>query len=361
MTDFNAFLKNEDKEFFERFLNREFFEREVFGAPTREGLERNLLHVFDSILIDPRYGKFLNFTLMKSYDHLNISKIAEALRERLARTIKIAIGKYYTEDAQVDEIMRSSYVTLFITSLAADYLSNFRESFLRAIGDTFTNAAATFAESELPIAAREAFTGTRTRQSILTFSGHIVATKPDQIKLRVSQAQIAKERKIEAAKKALEKDKRAFEGLKKNIKAIAIARSQTAQILGSFSAERVREIVVNEDGKETDAKRILQYLPSGEEVLTLLDRQKRAFSLAATDLAREEHTRAIKYLMHIYGNNSAAALAEKERKTKDDLPRMEAHIAREDAALEAMREKRLENFDDGLARIYEVILYNLAS
>jgi putative hemolysin len=76
-------------------------------------------------------------------------------------------------------------------------------------------------------------------------------------------------------------------------------------------------------------------------------------------VAREEYKRTYKFFDKIHVNNTKKVLMQQHEEIAAQLPKLEASYERACGEYEEGQERRLEQFDAALEKIYEALLVNL--
>ena len=129
--------------------------------------------------------------------------------------------------------------------------------------------------------------------------------------------------------------------------------------LAGYSHEQLRDIIINEEGQFNDQKRIMQFIPSGDGTLALRESADRGVRSARNDVAKEEYKRTFKFFDNLHVNNTAKALEQKRAELDEEIPKAKASLAKAQTLLNEAEAMRIENFDEGLGRIFEALIGNL--
>lgn len=333
------------------------FEKEVLGC-SGDGCEQTIAKMFGDILTKMPQQKFLSFLHMPNYSCFKLSKAVEALDLYLTETIK----KFYTNSCEMDErdakdLVATEESRTFIRSIAIEYAKQFKLKLMQMIADTFVKAAAL--DTPPPI-VDEAIKGTLELKPILAKpDGGFVAAKANQIQIRYQQALKNREKCNLDLLNEFEKIKKNLNKSKKQLSSFDIAKMVSAEKLKSYDHRQLRDIVVNENNQFDDQKMVLAYIPSGEKTLILKETSDKGVRSATNDTQKEEYQRTYKFFNSIHDNNTEKELKAKRVALEDKARRLHAQKNKTEELVENEKYRRIEEFDDGLRKIYEAILQNL--
>lgn len=358
-------MSPEDK--FRKFANELFeshriFEKEVLQVSTKAEKTFLMRQIFKEIVFNTDAKYQLNFAHVDSYDNLKISSVHKFIVQLLHDEVEYLLNNIPNmPKAIVDEILGSKKSEEFLASLAGSYEEKYGEMLRDIIADSFLECAAT-AETmtSVPGIIQQAISGTNRYKPILEITrGNSVATKADQVWMRVRQAKVQREKVLAEDRKTTEYYQKKVDGMKKNIVAIRTAFKLTVGALKKYTPQMLVDIALNEEGEYTEEKRILQFAPKGEIALYLIEQADRGRRGAKTAMQKEDGKKALKFYENLNVNNTENVLKDKMRQYNTELPEFEEKLNRALDRLEELEDQGLEAYDDMLKTIKQAIVENL--
>lgn len=355
----------EDK--FRKFANELFesfriFEKEVLQVVSKSEKSFLMKQIFKEIVFNSEAKNKLNFAYLDSYDNLKIGNVRDYIVQLLRDEVV-----YFLEHIPnmpkpiIEEILSSDKSTEFLDSLARNYESKYGEMLREVIADSFLECTAS-AESmtSVPGIIQQAINGTNHYKPILEITrGNSVATKADQVWMRVRQAKIQREKVLADEQKNVDYYEKKVTGIKKNIVAIRTAFKMSIGSLKKYTPQMLVDIALNDDGQYTEEKRVLQFAPKGDIALYLIEQADRGRRSAKTAMQKEDGKKALKFYENLNVNNTESVLKEKMRQYNTELPDFEAKLDKAANRLEELQEEGLEIYDDTLKAIKQAIMENL--
>ncbi|MGE4295953.1 MAG: hypothetical protein AB7E49_09655, partial [Campylobacterales bacterium] len=346
----------------ELFSDPAVFEKDVLlceDAAKREVIVRTAMNEVLTRLPQRRYLSFLH---MESYSHFRLAKAVEGLEKFLEGAARLYLSRDCgLEGDQLAAVMGTDKYRAFLRNQALDYVKRFKPVVSEMIADTFTAAILKApGPNDIPAVIGEAIKGTLEYAPIFSKpGGGMVAGRADQVKMRLTQALKEREKKNADLVAEVERCKKAVVNAEKNSEAMRLAPMMSKDRLSQYSHEQLRDIIINEEGQFNDQKRIMQFIPAGECTLVLRETADRGVRSARNDVAKEEYKRTFKFFDNLHMNNTPKVLEQKRLEIDADLPKAKASLAKAEAALAEAEAARIENFDEGLKKIHEAIMYNL--
>ena len=335
------------------FSNKTQFENIVLKIYDEKNIKTFVINAFYEILSSDEYCKYLNFKHLVSYNDFKLSKAVEALEAKITKNAK----RYIVKKRELDErILRNNSYRTFMHTLAVEYIVANRQHIMLMIADTFIDTINSV--SPIPEVIYEALQGTMNLLPILSTTEGVVTSKPEQIKMRIVQAEKEREKRNAAFKNNYIKAKQLLVRVQKNIEAFKRAKTITIADLKQLTFQELREIAINDEPKYMQQKRLLQYLPSGELTLYLRDLAAKGIAFAQNETAKEEYKLTYKFFENLHINNSPNTLIQKEKDLNAQLPKSEMRYMEAQHLNDEAESKRLEYYDEGLKRVYDAfILY----
>ncbi len=346
----------------ELFSSRALFEKDVLLCEDAAMQQTVAQTAFKELLTRLPQRRFLSFEAMESYSHFRLAKAVEGLERFFQGAALLYLSRDCgLEKPQAEVVMAQENSRAFLRNLALAYVKEHRRTLLQMIGDSFMAVLLQASgPMEIPPVINEALAGTF--EYVPLFSrpgGGMIASKADQIKMRLTQAQKEQQKRLIELEQEVERTHKALLNHQKDLEAMGYARLFSAQKASRFTHEQLRDIVVNEAGEFNDQKRLMQFIPAGAATLALKETADRGIRSARNDVARSEFKRAYKFFDKIHSNNTPKVLARLHEEIQEQIPRLEASYDRAKEELEEARQERLEQFDDGLSRIFEALMVNL--
>ena len=335
------------------FNDKNQFENIVLKIYDEKNIKTFVINAFYEILSSDEYCKYLNFKHLACYNDFRLSKAVEALEAKITKNAK----RYIVKKRELDErILRNNNYRVFMHNLAVEYIVANRQHIMLMIADTFIDTINSV--SPIPEVIYEALQGTMNLLPILSTTEGVVTSKPEQIKMRIVQAEKEREKRNAAYKNNYIKAKQQLARAQKNIEAIKRAKTITIDDLRQLNYQELREIAINDEPKYTQQKRLLQYLPSGELTLYLRDLAAKGIAFTQNETAKEEYKLTYKFFENLHINNSSNTLIQKEKDLNAQLPKNEMRYMEAQHLNDEAESKRLEYYDEGLKRVYDAfILY----
>lgn len=347
------------------FGSRRDFEKEVLQVTAKEEREEYARAMFEDMLENGKAKTMLSFCHMESYNQLNLRAIVAGFLSGIWEQIAYFLGEECgLEPEDVDQVVKNPRYREFVQNVATHYIAEYGKLAKEAIADSFFMMVgkAPNMTSVAPV-IQEAINGTRKYRSVFFDNGRRVASKDEQVWVRVNQAQLEREKRSARVREETERTRRLVAGLEKNVEAFKKAKKIKVEKLQKYSFSDLRDIVVkdeDEGGKDrTEEKRLLQYLPSGDGTLFLMELANKGFRSARNDIQKEEFERTLKYFSILHSNNTPATLQIKWKELMEELPKKQASLERQENRLAEMEAVGLENFDETLALFKKVIIRNL--
>lgn len=339
------------------FSSREQFEIEVLGCNGVE-CEKSIVRAFENILEKMPQQKHLSFLHMISYSHFRLSKAVEALELYLTQALKMFfINSCALSDFKAKEIVSTEESIAFIRKISLEYTKTYRPDLTKMIADSFIES---LNKDVVPDVVIEAMKGTFEYKPILSKpDGGFVAANAEQIKIRITQALKERERRIADTRVDYEKAKTMYISAKKQLEAFDVAKMVSLEKINSYDYKQLRDIVINEDNQFDDQKRILAFIPSGEKTLALKEMSDRGVRSATNEVQKEEYQRTYRFFNAVHDNNTEKALEQKKINLKERMVKLGVQQERLRETLNLALNRRLEEFDDGLRKIYDAIVTNL--
>lgn len=344
------------------FLSVKTFESELFMANSelefREAMER----AAGAIMNYASAKKTVDFRELDSYDHFRIEGVILALRDIMQEEVDYLI----VEEAGfspiiVEEVKKDSAKQAFLLNQAKEYFVKYQAIFKDAIADNYFGVIeeATSA-STISRAAKEVITGTsRYMPVFMNPNGSPIASREDQIFMRLKQARIAKDKEIVSLEEDVERLTKQIHGMQLNIETVKKAQTLTLEFLESKGAEWLREAVINEDGEHTERKRLMQFLPAGELALYAADQMDRGRRNARNEIAKAEFKRATDFYENCNINNTPKELANKILIFQADLPTKKEALIKVQNRLAESRAKKITDYDESLKKMRQAFIQNI--
>ncbi len=358
-------MSPEDK--FRKFANELFeshriFEKEVLQVSGKSEKTFLMRQIFKEIVFNTDAKFTLNFAHLDSYDNLKIGSVHKYIVQLLREEVEYFLNNIpHMPKAIVEEILSSPKSDEFLTSLAKSYESKYGEMLNEIIADSFLECTA-MAESmtTIPGIIQQAINGTNHYKPILEITrGNSVATKADQVWMRVRQAKVQREKILADEQKNVDYYQKKVDGMKKNIVAIRTAFKLTVGALKKYTPQMLVDIALNEEGEYTEEKRVLQFAPKGDIALYLIEQADRGRRGAKTAMQKEDGKKALKFYENLNVNNTENVLKEKMRQYNTELPEYEEKLNKALDRLEELEDQGLEAYDDTLKTIKQAIMENL--
>lgn len=346
----------------ELFESHRIFEKEVLQVSGKSEKAFLMRQIFKEIVFNTDAKYQLNFAHVDSYDSLKVGNVHKYVVQLLREEAEYFLNNIPNmPKAIVEEIMASKKSIEFLSALAKSYEDKYGEMLHEIIADSFLECAAT-AETmtSIPGIIQQAITGTNRYKPILEITrGNSVATKADQVWMRVRQAKVQREKVLAEDKKNVDYYQKKVDGMKKNIVAIRTAFKLTPSALKKYTPQMLVDIALNEEGEYTEEKRILQFAPKGEIALYLIEQADRGRRGAKTAMQKEDGKKALKFYENLNVNNTENVLKEKMRQYNTELPEYEEKLNKALDRLEELEDQGLEAYDDMLKPIKQAVVENL--
>lgn len=346
----------------EIFESVRIFEKDVLQVSSKSEKEFLAKQIFKEIVFNSDAKEKLNFAFLDSYDNFKMQNVIEAIKNVLKDESRAYLETVPNMPKDIiNEIMSSKKCDEFIESMALGYERKYSDILKDVIADSFLECAGSGATmTQIPSIIHEAVKGTRVYKPILEINkGSSVATKPDQLWMRVKQAKIEREKALKEEKATLDGYAKKVNGIKKNIVAIRKAFNMSLSSLKKYDASLLCDIALNEDGEHSEEKRILQFTPKGEVALALIEMVDRGRRGARTPGQKEDFAKALKFYNNLNVNNTEQALKEKLREYNEQLPIVEEKLNNTTEKYEELEGKGLEIYDQTLKLMKETIMQNL--
>lgn len=344
------------------FLSIKTFESELFMVEDEAGLKEVMQTTAKAVLDRPRGKATVNFMTLKNYEQFRIEGCILSLKELMDEELDYLIRQEAGFDAIVaDEVRADQKKQAFLITQAKTYFLKYQKMFKEAIADTF------FARIE---AATEMTTIDRIVQEVIDGAGRYapvlvqpsgipLARKDEQIWMRMKQARLAKEKEVAAAKEDVERLTRQVKGIDLNVTAIEKARKLTQADLEAMGPDQMKEAVINEDGSQTEKKRVMQFLPAGELAIYAAEQMDRGRRNGRNDIQKSEYKRATAFYENCNINNTAKELDTKVSMMKAELPQKKEALDRASKKLADLESRGLERFDESLLKMRQAFIENV--
>lgn len=358
-----ASLDEEDREFLTSlFTYRPLFEEEVLATVEPEELEEFLRAAAGEVVNNSAAKGSLNFLILDTFDRFHPAAMAPGLKKVLEDE-----AVYYLEETAGagDELSESVRIDpgcqFFLAELTKEYLLHHKRAIFGVVADTFFELAAKGTSmTSVPPVVQEAINGSGKYASVLELpGGRKVATKDGQIWMRVHQAKTEKQKRVKQLAEEVKRLEKIILNLEKNADAMRKAAKFKQEALLNYRPEQLSDFVVNEEGKFTDQKRMLQFIPAGEVTMKLCENLEKSVVYARTDIQKEDMKRTLKFFNTIHGNNDPKSLKVKYKEMAEELPAKKGGLENAMRRLEEERFKTLDKYDDTLGRMKEAFIANI--
>ena len=355
------------EEKFRKFANELFesfriFEKEILQVSTKSEKSFLMRQIFKEIVFNSEAKYKLNFAHLDSYDNLKISSVHHYIVQLLREEAEYFLHNIPNMPKDIaQEVLHSQKSDEFLTSLAKSYEEKYGEMLHEIVADSFLECAAT-AETmtSIPGIIQQAINGTNNYKPILEITrGNSVATKADQVWMRVKQAKLQRDKVLAEEQKNVDYYQKKVDGMKKNIVAIRTAFKLTVGALKKYTPQMLVDIALNEEGQYTEEKRVLQFAPKGDIALYLIEQADRGRRGAKTAMQKEDGKKALKFYENLNVNNTENVLKEKMRQYNTELPEYEEKLNKALDRLEELEDQGLEAYDDMLRGIKQAVMENL--
>ncbi|MDR2034074.1 MAG: hypothetical protein LBP89_05525 [Helicobacteraceae bacterium] len=344
------------------FLSKSTFENELFMINDSTELYAVMSKAVKNIIEYPVALATINFKTLQSYTQFRIEGCVLALKEYIDKEINYLISKEAGfDDLIAKEVKSDPKKQAFVLSQSKAYFIEYQKLFREAIADTFFERVDRAKNVNIiDNIVQEAIDGAGSYAPILTSAnGMPIASKAQQIWMRLKQAHSVKDRAVKNAKENVERLFKSIDGINKNIEAINKARALTLEQVQSMTLDELKEIVVNEDGTRTEVKRIFQFAPSGDVAFYLAEQMDRARRASRNDIQKSEYKRAAVFYENCNINNTAKELTNKSQMMLAELPKIKEALAAAIRREEALTQRGLYAFDDALNKMREVFAQNI--
>jgi len=360
-----AQMSQEDK--FRKYVNELFesvriFEKDVLQVVSKKEKEYLVKQIFKEIVFNTDAKEKLNFAFLDTYDNFKVQNVIVYIKDVLKEEVKYFLDSIPKMPKEIiAEILDSKKSDEFLESLAESYERKYSENLKDIIADSFLECAASAATmTQIPSIIQEAIAGTRLFKPIFEISkGNNVATRADQLWMRVKQAKIERDKILKEEKVNVDYYTKKVNGIKKNIIAIRKAFNMTLSSLKQYDASMLCDIALNEDGEFNEEKRLLQFVPKGEVALALIEMVDRGRRGARTPGQKEDFVKALKFYNNLNINNTEQVLKENLRQYNQQLPEFEEKLANATEKMEDLEDKGLETYDQNLRVMKQAIIENL--
>ena len=338
------------------------FEREVLKSNEGDdGAKVFVTRAFRQVINSEKHRKHLNFLHLASYDDFNLKWLLVGLQEELSKTIEaFMVSECGLSEEEAAAVLATREAKVHLLQMGQKYLKRFAGAYRELIANTFFELVGR-AESIKQISAvvQDAINGNNRYVSIFKQGTSRIASKPDQVWMRVRQAKLERDKANRELIEEVDKLSKQVSGLEKNIQAISRAKQFSMAQIGRYKHEDLRDIVVNEEGERNEEKRLLQFLPSGPLTMHLAELAHKGLISATNDIAKEEYKRTEKFFNNLHSNNTPKALEMKLLSLSEEFPKRKGYLQRLQEQLDEARSQGLEAFDEALAKMKKAILLNL--
>ena len=186
-----------------------------------------------------------------------------------------------------------------------------------------------------------------------------MATKAEQVWMRVRQARLERKKILDEEHKNVEYYEKKLEGIKKNIIAMRKASKLTLKALKEYSEQQLIEIALNDEGKFTEQKRVMQFVPKGDMTMYLQEKADRGARGARTPMQKEDGKKALKWYQNLHINNTEKNLKQKLQEYNNMLPEYEIKLKSAKSKYEKLEEKGIEFYDANLKVMKQIMIKNL--
>lgn len=322
----------------------------------------SMIRAAGALLGYPSAKPTIDFLHLQSYDQFRIEGAVLALRDLMQEEIEYLIVSEAGFDPIIaEEVKKDAKKQAFLLNQAKTYFLKYQAIFKDAIAESFfARVAQASSPAMIDRVVKEVISGTSKYLPVfITPTGLPLASKEDQIYMRLKQANIAKEKEINSAAEDIERLAKQIKGMELNIEAVHQAKQITIEFLQTKGADWMKEAVINEDGAHTERKRLMQFLPAGELALYAADQMDRGRRNAKNEIAKAEYKRATDFYENCNVNNTPKELANKILIFGAELPQKKEALVKAEKKLEDLKQKRVTDFDESLVKMRQAFVTNI--
>ena len=346
------------------FASTANFEKTIFEIESEQEREEILDLIAYQIVHESEIKNKVNFTLLSSYNNLDVSQMAYAVVKLLFNE---AVEWFTTNFDLVSEeeilhIIESDKLKVYtIHQLGMNYFFDYQHIFMNSIAQSYFELLRQSQNFRvIGKVAQDAITGTSKNRSLfLTKDNGQLIRRADQVWMRVDQASKAKKQRIFTVTNELKRHKEQLEDIQLRVWAIDTATRLTSDVLKRYTAEYIRNVFTEDDPKYLKDRKLLTMLPAGDLAFQMETLCEKASINSKTKLGKDEFKKIQEIFAKAKINNTPQELKKKRMELEQRLPVKKEHYVESVKKYQKIKDEPLEDFDDQLTKIKAVMIENL--